>query len=248
MTEPSVGCICLTADRHRFTDRAVDCFLRQTYGNRHLLIYDTGVEPYEANHYPGCVTTVYNPSSRGHKIGALRNEAIDMVKADAIVTWDSDDWSDPERVARQLAALQSRSATGYHNLLFLDTRESGVMGKAWEYDYQHYRATYRLNYCAGASLVYWRDTWKAAPFVENKTTGEDKEWCERVKVQAVNGVGTPGVDRPMLIAEYHGGNTSAYGDVEPHNKPIFDRHQTHVNPEWRRAPEWDSYCREGLYP
>jgi len=271
MTEPSVCCLLLTADRQRFTDRAVECFLSQTYKNAHLLIYDTGEKPYINSapvlgaYWP--ITIVYNPSSRGKKIGALRNEAIDMVKADIIVHWDSDDWSASRRVEFQVAVLEDyeyshgngHAATGYHNLLFLDTRRDGeqsdateqhlLVGRglrarkmqAWEYDYLRYGGSGPMPHVLGSSLVYWRDTWKAAPFVENLSQGEDSRFCKAVEVHAVNGVGLLGVDEPMLIAEVHGGNTSsAYG--------VFDRHQPHVNPEWRRAPEWDDYCRERLYP
>lgn len=42
MTQPRVVCLCLTADRPAMTDRAVRCFIDQTYVNKHLLILDTG--------------------------------------------------------------------------------------------------------------------------------------------------------------------------------------------------------------
>ena len=247
MSAPSVCCLLLTADRQRLTDRAVQCFLDQTFTGARLLIYDNGEKEYEfLRPVNQRVTIVRNPSARGHKIGALRNEAIDMVKAEIIVHWDSDDWSAPERVSKQIAVMAASpvAATGFHNLLFLDTRVAQYpdpMYKAWEHDY-HKFGGYNANspHVAGTSLAYWRETWQECPFSET-VRYEDPAWCKLVQVHAVNGVGTPGHDHPLLIAEVHGGNmSSAYA--------VFDAHQPHINPEWRRAPEWDEYCRERLYP
>jgi glycosyltransferase involved in cell wall biosynthesis len=242
VSDPTVCCLLLTADRQRFTDRAVRCFIDQTCDTAHLLIYDTGEVPYypdTAHRAKGRMTLVYNPSSRGRKIGALRNEAIGMINSDIIIHWDSDDWSSPERVAYQLGSLSGYEifVHGFHNLLFLDTRHEH---RAWEYDYKKFLGNRGRVHAVGSSLAYWRDTWKRTPFSE-LTTYEDPDWCNRVPVSAENGVGTYGVAPPLLIAEVHGGNMS-------NSYSVFDRHQQWVNPEWRRAPEWDQYCSERLYP
>jgi hypothetical protein len=235
MSGPTVCCLLLTADRQRFTDRAVLCFLEQTYLDAHLLIYDTGVVPYEQYMGHPSITVVYNPSSLGRKIGALRNEAIDMVNADIIMHWDSDDWSAPRRVRNQLGLLLDCDAVhGFHNLLFLDTRRQPERW-AWEYDYMKLHGTRGRAHVVGSSLAYWRDTWKRTPFSES-VTYEDPDWCKRVDVCATNGV-----EHPLVIAEVHGGNMS-------NSYAVFDKHNQSVNPEWRRAPEWDKYCSERLYP
>jgi glycosyltransferase involved in cell wall biosynthesis len=257
VTAPSVCCLLLTADRQRFTDRAVACFLSQTYQNAWLLIFDTGEKPYELSHRERHkylkVVSVYHPGSRGRAVGGLRNEAIDMASnADVIAHWDSDDWSAPTRLEEQVKHLLSHThnqATGFHNLLFLDTREvhelSGSykgwaiapMCHAWEYDYGRYIGPSRNAKVLGTSLVYWRETWKACPFIEHRDTGEDTEWSKVVTTLAVQGV-TP---EPLLIAEVHGTNTSGVYNV-------FDQYQPAFQPEWRRAPEWDVYVRKKLYP
>jgi glycosyltransferase involved in cell wall biosynthesis len=235
----------LTADRQRFTDRAVACFLAQSYRDAHLLIYDTGAITYEHSGNFANITHVRRGQySRGRKIGALRNEAIDMVEADIIVTWDSDDWSAPERLERQVSSLRDSMATGYHNLLFLDTREwrgaPPMNMDAWEYDYHRFGGRHETEIVVGSSLAFWRESWQQKPYVENQTH-EDAQFCRDRKVRAVNGVGLPLIDTPMLIAEVHGSNTSS-------SYAVFDQHKPHINPEWRRVPEWDVYARERLYP
>ena len=244
MSEPSVCCICLTADRQAFTDRAVRCFSTQTYPNADLLIYDTGVVPYELGCVQRCpnVTIAHCPGSRGHAIGALRNQAIELVSnADIIAHWDSDDWSDSVRIAAQVKDLDGANVwvTGFQNALFLDTRVA--VTKAWEYDCNKSG----LGKVIGASLCYRREAWEACHFNDAKHTGEDAEWARQFKVLPTDGYRivssqsiAPG---PMLIAEVHGANTSGVYSV-------FDNHQPAFQPEWRLAPEWDAYCRERLYP
>jgi DnaJ-class molecular chaperone len=74
---------------------------------------------------------------------------------------------------------------------------------------------------------------------------DDPAFCREHKVATFNGVGLPGLPTdlpgPMLIAEVHGQNSSS-------SYAVFDNYKPHVNPEWRRAPEWDDYCRGKLYP
>lgn len=240
MSTPTVCCICLTADRQRLTDRAVGCFLDQTFPGAHLLIYDTS-EPGHAylpslyRDYGKRITLVRETAPK-RTIGQLRNRACDIAKrSDILVHWDSDDWSAPERLVRQVKELERGPAVGYHNLLFLDTREGNRF--AWEYDFL--RGSRRQ--VLGTSLAYWRHTWEDNPFNEAKHNGEDAEFCAHVRPKASNGVAPLGGGPPLLIAEVHGGNSSSVYDV-------FDSHKPAHQPEWRRAPEWDVFCKERLYP
>lgn len=258
MSAPSVCCLLLTADRQRFTDRAVKCFLSQTYENSWLLIYDTGEVPYQLpmgidSHR---IVQCYVKPHTKRNIGALRNEAIDMAGgAEVIAHWDSDDWSAPHRLEVQLAAMESGPlVTGFHNLLFLNTQMGAcftpMSGKnrceAWEYDYKVQQVGSMNAKVLGTSLVYRREVWKAMPFNEHKQSGEDTEWTKILTVKQLNGVSMyveseRFYEKPLMIAEVHGSNTSGVYRV-------FDNHNPVHNPEWHRAPEWDAWCRERLYP
>jgi hypothetical protein len=87
--------------------------------------------------------------------------------------------------------------------------------------------------------------WEFGRFDEHKREGEDTVFCHAHlgSIIALNGVSAPS---PQIIADYHGGNTGNYGNVEPHFKPIFDRHQPAHNPEWRRALEWDAWTKREM--
>lgn len=240
MSEPSICCLCLTADRQRLTDRAVRSFNSQTYENRWMLIFDTGEHAYvPAEDIDGRkVVIVHSPTGRGRRIGALRNEAVDLAaRADLIAHWDSDDWSHPDRLLTQMshAPFTPSGATGFSNMLLFDSRDGKK--NSWEYTYQDRRRV------LGTSLLYFRSVWQAHPFDEHKIEGEDKNWPD------TNGVkGTCGIDSvPLLIADYHGANTGAYGRTVATGTPVlFDQTPAQIahNPQFRRAPGWDAYARE----
>jgi len=235
------------------TRRAVASFNAQTYENKKLLIWDTG----ELNDDFDDEVRVYHipAPQNGRTIGALRNDALGFwTEYDIAVTWDSDDWSHPNRIAEQVAHLQASGAdvVGYNELLFWRTRimiDDRSMpdgyGEAWLYKH-------RTN-APGTSLCYWRKTWERKPFPDlpkpSRGDGEDWHWLKGLNVatvpcfRAMDGAqlaGEPKEDiecEPRLIASIHGGNTQSY-DLEG----IIER----GSQEWRRAPEWDNWCREKM--
>jgi Glycosyl transferase family 2 len=204
MSEPTVCGLMLTADRHELASKAVACFLRQTYKNKALVIYDTGEKPLPVE--VGDNIAHLRAPERGLPIGALRNNANRFVGADIIVHWDDDDWSHPNRIAEQVAFLQESGAqaVGYNELLFW--REP----QTWLYTHT------RQDYAAGTSLCYWRKTWEGKQFRDDfpqpNGTGEDHEWIQGLTVHATSGlVGT----HPRIVARIHGRNTSgAYQNID----------------------------------
>ena len=242
MNLPHVTCVCPTADRQALTDRAVKCFLAQTYPNKSLLILDNGHVPY---HWPvgiAGVSVVRSPLKR--TIGEIRNlvnewAAYSTIGSDAdniIAHWDSDDWSHPLRLAWQVKQLTVEGSdiqvVGYRSLLFWDSRPANNC--AWMYEHESER------YAVGTSLMYRWKTWKAKPFAERNRPGvppekdyaEDHEWIKGLRVLSV-----PGFFRgePAMIAEIHGGNLC-------NNDWRF----TNESANWRPAPEWTERVRERM--
>lgn len=222
---PHVTCICLTADRQAYTDRAVKLFLAQTYLNKSLLILDNGVTPYK---WPAGAkgVSVVRTAMEPKTIGALRNFANQLAAmADILAHWDSDDYSHPLRLAWQAQALTRESTgrplevVGYRTMLFWRKKQQ----EAWLF--QH--AT--PGYGVGTSLMYWRGTWKAHPF-EERNGGEDLIWL-RDSVGYGNAASVDGFlkDEPAMVAEIHESNTTK---------------QTIPGDSWTRKPEWDSRLAE----
>lgn len=187
---------------------------------------------------------------------------------DVIVHMDSDDLSHPRRIEEQVALLESSGAeaVGYHEAIFWDERlaataDDAAMGVFEDYTFKGRCEAYlysnpRPNYAIGASLAYWRSTWEPHPFPHlpipgnRQSAGEDAQWLKDVKCVAISGVtecslsidgvsaagvyhqgdvwATPVV--PRLICSVHGGNSQMY-------------ELSLGSPQFRRAEQWDDYCR-----
>lgn len=245
MTPPRVLCVMLAAGRQEMVERAVRCYLAQSYDNKALAILDNGPEPLTLP-LPGPSTfiTRLDQSDRKRSIGELRNIAnatASLFQAEVIAHFDSDDFSHSERISEQVMMLMETGAdaVGYSEMLFWDTKtthkevwkrnEPGqvvtylepIDGVAWLY------SSPNPNACLGTSLMYKRATWERHPF-PHKHHGEDTQWCLKLKTRAASA----GVAIPRMIASIHGENTCS--EIKPGAK------------EWRRVAEYDQVCREAM--
>lgn len=265
MSEPLVVAIMLTKDRSEMAARAVRAFRKQTYDptRRILSILDTGAERHFVLDGSDSENEEHDwrPSVRGQSIGALRNLAASWAMPGSIlIHWDDDDVSHPNRIAEQVAHLQSSGAevVGYNKLLFwislpkfvnhtVDGDEIGgpyaddlLGGEAWLYKAPHFTAP-------GTSLAYWRKTWEMKPFPDmpnnKQSTGEDVQWLKGMNLATVSSLAVKDWEMgksdllPRLIASIHGGNTMSY-DLEG----MIARGSR----EWRRTPELDEFCRSRM--
>ena len=108
---PKVSCLLVTADRPTLCRRAIRCYRQQTYPNTELVVLDNGVRQrveHLLEDLPAAeVRYRYVERTPDLWIGGLRNQSLDMATGDFVVPqWDDDDWSHPERLARQAAVLQ----------------------------------------------------------------------------------------------------------------------------------------------
>jgi hypothetical protein len=264
--QPTICAILLTADRPEYARRAVAAFRAQTYPAKRLLILDSGVTQLGFDSVSTARGEFYVRGERGPilpTIGELRNMANGIrhfEEPDIFVHFDDDDWSHPNRIAEQVALLQSSGAdvVGYRECLFWRERQPienldakfgierrtnfAIPGEAWLYSNPDPR------YCLGTSLCYWRKTWERKPF-EATSQGEDVRFCTGLKCVGVptgpmlgklTGLSNvkPSKDAaPRMIARIHSGNTSTVYRAEL--MAAIERQ----GGEWKRSPEWDSYCR-----
>ena len=254
MNQPTVCAVMLTADRPELARRAVECFRRQTYQRKYLAVWDSGVKASSIEAGDDELWIRETPS--GEPIGTLRNSLVRVCgPADIIVHLDDDDWSHPNRIAEQVAILQSSGAdcVGYREMLFSRRMVSRMMcdsfggeGPDGRIEVDRYEAWLYSNpnpgYTLGTSLCYWRRTWERKPFPATNV-GEDLQFCTGLKcfgVSSLSGhhlsnsgfMATTGLD-PRMIARIHAGNTST----------AYDPAKMAKNSEWKRVPEWDAHCR-----
>lgn len=245
VSQPTVVCVMLTAgSRPAFARRAVDAYNSQTYENKQLICYQTTDDPVNAScAFLGATPTFHVIDLARPSIGELRNRANRQLSADILIHWDDDDYSHPNRIAEQVALLQSSGAdcVGYREMLFWRssryhmTADETEPSEAWLYSNPDPR------YCLGTSLCYWRKTWEHKPF-EATSQGEDERFttglnCVGVSAMLIGddltGTADDGIADPRMVARIHAGNTSNGYDPTKMARAA----------EWRRVPEWDSYCR-----
>jgi glycosyltransferase involved in cell wall biosynthesis len=200
-----------TRGRPALARQALECWDRQTYPWRELVVVDDRDCPSfpEGLHIDG---VQYHMIERRMSVGAKRNIACSRATGPVLMSWDSDDWCHPERMESQIMLMQSKSAAfvGYHSMLFVDESNN----EAWHY---HGDGKYAL----GTSFCFKRELWQASPFPDLQI-GEDNSFRSRHREQVVS------VDAgEMLVARIHAENTS---DKRANRNPN----------QWTRVawPEW----------
>jgi hypothetical protein len=239
----------LTKDRSGLAARAVECFRKQIYQNKRLVILDTGVQ--SAGYFGDydCVSHHWaDLSLREWTIGALRNEVNKQsAYSEIIAHFDDDDWSHPSRISEQVALLQSSGSdcVGYRECLFWDERperiDMNAQAGAWLYSVPS------SSWVLGSSFCYWRRVWEQRPFSDlprlkdgvpiPDSAGEDVMWRREVKCVGVSGlpmIGRTMICEPRMICRIHGSNTTNYDTM------LANKYQN----TWKRVPQWDARCRE----
>jgi hypothetical protein len=184
-----------TADRRRFVPGAIAAFLAQDCDGAELVILDDGADPV-ADLVPDDPRIRYVRETQRRPLGDKRNRLCELARGEILLHWDDDDWHAPDRIARQVAAIDAHSADicGVDRVIFLsDDGES-----AWDYVYRG-----RQRWVCGGSLAYRRAFWERHPFPAIRS-GEDTRWIFSAAGAAVHAMDAPG----LFVARVHAGNTS----------------------------------------
>jgi len=102
---PKISAVMCTYGRFKCVERAMNCYMAQTYPNKELIIYNTDYEPKSNyNHYDPysillidtnitCVNCNIDSITQQPytNVGAIRRDALKWATGDYVVTWDDDD-------------------------------------------------------------------------------------------------------------------------------------------------------------
>lgn len=94
---------------------AVECFRRQTWVNRELVIINDGTPLGVAG------DNIREISRKPHAtitLGDLRNAGLDAAKGDWVIQWDDDDWYHPDRITQQMLAADGRAVLLRHQIRY----------------------------------------------------------------------------------------------------------------------------------
>ena len=174
---PLVSCIMPTADRPEFVARAIDCFLKQDYEYRELIVLDDGAESVE--HLVPVDPRIHYGRARGHlSLGAKRNLACERASGTFIAHWDDDDWYAGWRLSYQVRALAETPRAvicGVSTPLFFDP----ITSRAWRYTWSG-----PTGWVHGATFCYRRSFWERVRFLEI-SEGEDVAFLRATSEAAV---------------------------------------------------------------
>lgn len=183
---------------------ALECFRRQTYQPRQLVIVDDMMDRSFGDDVSQQPDVKYIQQPGRLSIGRKRNIACAYADGEIICHWDSDDISAPGRIADQVERLLASGAelTGYHTMIFMDGS-----GRRWLY-------RGRPPYAIGTSFMYWQKLWLRNPF-PLLNMSEDHAFLGRAaRVESVDAAG-------MMTARVHSDNTNK--TVDRLNKPPWER-------------------------
>lgn len=195
-----VSCVCVTRDRPRFLARAVECFRRQDFGPRELVVVfesdDAATRALLAQWRDPEIRSVEVAATPKSPLGALRNLGIANCRGHYVAQWDDDDWYAPNRLGAQIAALRA-------------SRQAACVLARWIlYDAERDAAYVSVRRAWEGSLVAERSTLPAYP---DLARGEDTA----VIGSLLAAKKLVALDEPWLyVYIFHGGNTWERGHFE----------------------------------
>jgi glycosyltransferase involved in cell wall biosynthesis len=244
---------------------AVECWEKQTWLNRELLILDdeqcpafpaqaaraaaffpengrsavemaaigalAGCGGIQAWNWPDGSTQDTGPAEIGNiyyfclpkriTIGAKRNLACSLAHGEYISTFDSDEWSAPNRITEQMATLQKtgKQVAGFHSLLFTDGvnfwRYTGAVFGGHPFDASAPGAF-------GTSLLYRKSWWEKHQFPDGPMNYANYEDRAFVAAAIADGAFVSVPAGEMMVARIHSDNTSPKSISGERWKPIQD--------------------------
>lgn len=115
---PLISCLTLTTNRLPLLKQAIQCYCRQTYPNREMVIVCGGSDRYQQavtrfidSLHRNDIRVVPVTGSQTSHLGRMRNLSLDYAKGDLFCIWDDDDLYHPLRLEYQYRRLVSQSAT-----------------------------------------------------------------------------------------------------------------------------------------
>lgn len=107
---PLVSCIMATRGAIEPARHAIDCYRRQTYPHRELILACATPNSEVAHHVAGEAGITVVEMRQAGSVGALRNAAIAVAAGSLLCVWDDDDLSHPQRLDWQVSAMIAAEA------------------------------------------------------------------------------------------------------------------------------------------
>jgi glycosyltransferase involved in cell wall biosynthesis len=235
---PLVSVVLTTRDRPRLLAVALECYRRQNYANRELIVVDDG------DRYPVEARVVEDLGGRivrvapGMQLGTKLNRGVEQAHGEWCQKMDDDDWYAPDFLtAMASAVLNDRKEVCRPPLAILNPFLFFEVAK-WEV-----RRSAKHN-SPGATLFFAREDWEQHPF--RAVPRDEDVWFVRDQQRA-------GLELVLVralesyMAVRHKGSTQDRGHTWTHqgngsiledtlqDRPLHNRQPEDLLPEWALA-------------
>ena len=201
----------LHLSRYSMARVAIDCFKKQSYHNRELLIINHG----SVSLFDGdvCIRELRLKKGKYDTVGDLRNLGIEHASGDFIINWDDDDWHHPKRIEIQMSAQKDDAG------VFLKNRI--------HYSFQNRCAMYNISPMgADATILHPKSVaFRYPSLIRNSDSHFAKDFKKRIAIDN---------DPSLYIRFFHGLNLWDHEHVMRHLAGQNLRNAMEVNPEHER--------------
>ena len=223
MDNPKISCLTVTEGRFDLLKKSIQCYLKQTYKNKELVIASQGtddvndkIESYIKELLRKDIK--FFRARRELSLGAMRNLSIELAVGSVLCQWDDDDLYDPFRLATQYHLLQqpniSASIYQQHLKFFLPTRE--IYWVDWSIEYPENR-----RYLCGTAMFRKsvHDHYDNFLYPEvGPQSNKEEDWNVLDRLIEIGKI-APVIDGNQYIYVYHGNNVY---DIN-HHKLVLDK-------------------------
>jgi hypothetical protein len=166
-TGPLVSVILTTRDRPRMLSIALECYRRQTYPNRELIVVDDG------GAFPVDETKIVAVGGRvirvpeGTPLGAKLNRGASEARGSLCQKWDDDDWYAPRYLETMVSALPGSIDDLHGPVVAFQLRSLWFDLARWRvFDSPE-------DWPSGATLLFSRAGWRERPFRDISHSEDD---------------------------------------------------------------------------
>lgn len=193
-----VSAIMPTRGRREYAALAVQNFLSQTWPDKELIILDDADRPsFEISPEQIGPNIRYMVADKKYNIAEKRNILCNAAAGDIIVHFDSDDWSAPTRVERQIEMMEREKGDvcGFRRMYFWQVDKK----QAWIY-------SGAADYALGTSLMFRRSWWAHNRWDAKFKIGSDNIFVARA-ASAKQLISSGEMN--LMVARNHSDNTNA---------------------------------------
>ena len=183
MKKDKISCLCATYNRWERLKHTINCFLRQTYENKELIIVSEGSKAYKekiANYVKSLDSSDIRMEflEGNYTLGAIRNISMQLAKGTIVCQWDDDDLQHPKRLEIQYLDMVKKKAgiSFFTDQLQFFWQDKELFWSDWVRDTE----SDLLQLIPGTLMMVKDDRFSYPEFGTEASAGEDSAFLEQI--------------------------------------------------------------------